>query len=39
MRGGEPLDLLICDMEKHTEMEALLEAVERSSSSNSRWSA
>ncbi|XP_075871409.1 peptide chain release factor 1, mitochondrial isoform X2 [Nelusetta ayraudi] len=32
MTGGEPLDLLISDVETHAEMEALLEVVERSSS-------
>lgn len=35
IRGGEALDLLICDVETHAEMEALLEVVERSSSSSS----
>lgn len=34
MRRGEPLDLLISDVETHAEMEALLEVVERSSSSS-----
>lgn len=33
MKGGEPLDLLISDVETHAEMEALLEVVERSGSS------
>lgn len=34
MKGGEPLDLLICDVETHAEMEALLEVAERSSGSS-----
>lgn len=34
MRGGEALDHLISDVVKHAEMEALLEAVEKSCSSS-----